>query len=91
MPKLFDISALPEGTSIYYISPKDPTNIKQKVGCLVPHEHILEVCDEQHMIFQEGDDVTFWITPQERIVTKFSQCDDPQLKDKTKADFLGGL
>ena len=43
------------------------------------------------MIFQEGGDVPFWMTPQERVATKFSQYDEPQLKDKTKDEFIGNL
>ena len=43
------------------------------------------------MVFHEGSNVSFWITPQQLVVTKFSQCDDPQLKDKTKTELLGNL
>ena len=50
-----------------------PTNIKQEVGCLGPHEQILEVEDEHRMVFQEGVDLPFCITPKEHVVTKFSQ------------------
>ena len=49
-----------------------PTNIKQEVGCLGPHEQIIEVGDENHMVFQEGSNVIFWIAPQERVEMKFS-------------------
>ena len=41
------------------------------------------------MVFHEGSNVSFWITPQQLVVTKFSQCDDQQLKDKTKTELLG--
>ena len=68
-----------------------PTNIKQEVGCLVPHEDILEVRYENHMIFQQGGDVIFWIIPQDRVDMKFSYCDDPQLKYKTQAELHGNL
>ena len=34
-----------------------PKNIKQDVGYLGPHEKILEIGDDQNMVFQEGDDV----------------------------------
>ena len=30
----------------------NPTNIKQGVGYLVPHDQILEVEDHQYMVFQ---------------------------------------
>ena len=43
------------------------------------------------MVLQEGGDVPLWITTQERVVTKFSQCDDPQLKYKTKSELLGNI
>ena len=39
------------------------TNINQEVGYLVPHEKIIEVRDEKHMIFQEVGDVPFWLNP----------------------------
>ena len=38
--------------------------INQEVGYLGPHEKILEVGDETHMVFQEGGDVTFWMNQQ---------------------------
>ena len=53
-----------------------PTNIKQEVGCLGPHEKVLEVGDENNMLSQEGGNVPIWMTPQERVATKFSQCDE---------------
>ena len=43
------------------------------------------------MVFQEGSDVPLWMTPQERVATKFSQYNEPQLKDKTKAYLLGNI
>ena len=49
-----------------------PTNIKQEVGCIGPHDQIIEVGDENHMVFQEGGDLIFWIAPQERVDMKFS-------------------
>ena len=68
-----------------------PTNIKQEVGCLGPHEKILEVGDENNMLYQEGGNVPIWMTPQERVATKFSQCDELQLKNNTKAQLLGNI
>ena len=43
------------------------------------------------MVFQEVGGVPLWMTPQERVATKFSQYDEPQLKDNTKAELLGNL
>ena len=54
-----------------------PTNIKQEVGYLGPHEQIIEVGDDNAMVFQEGSNVTFCMTPQERVATNFSHYDDP--------------
>ena len=58
----------------YGVSQQDmhPTNINQEVDCLGPHEKIIEVGYDNHMLFQEGGNVIFWITPQERVDTKFS-------------------
>ena len=68
-----------------------PTNTKQKVGCLGPHERILEVGYENHMVFQEGGDVPLYMTPQERVPKHFGNYDELQLKDKTKSEFLGNI
>ena len=65
--------------------------IQNKVGYLGLHEQIVEVGYENHMIFQEGDDVPLWMTMQERVDTKFSQYDEPQIKDKTKSELLSDL
>ena len=43
------------------------------------------------MVFQDGGNEPLWMTPQERVSTKFSQYDEMQLKDKTKAELLGNL
>ena len=43
------------------------------------------------MEFQGGGDVIFWMTPQERADMKFSQYDNPSLKDKTKDESLGNI
>ena len=53
-----------------------PTKINQEVGYLVLHEQILDIGDENHMVFQEVGDVPLCITPQDRLVTDFIQCDD---------------
>ena len=53
-----------------------PTKIKQVVGCFGPNKQIIEVGGDPHMVSQEGGNVPFWITPQGRVVTKFSQCDE---------------
>ena len=66
-----------------------PTNTNQEVGYLGPHERIIEVEYEKHMVFQEGGNVQFWNNPQDCVVTKFSQYDEPQLKDKTKSKLHG--
>ena len=50
-----------------------PKNIKQGVGYLGPHEQIIDAVDEHHMVFQEGIDGLFCMTPQECIATKFSK------------------
>ena len=50
-----------------------------------------EVGDEQHMVLQEGGNVSLWIAPQEGIVTKVIQCYDMQVKDKTKNEVIGNL
>ena len=68
-----------------------PTKIKQEVGYLGPHEWIIEVGDEKHMVFQEGDNVPLWMTPQERVDKKFSQYDWTKLKDKTNAELLSNI
>ena len=43
------------------------------------------------MVFQEVGDVPLCITPKQCVVTKFSQGDEPQLKDKTNAELLGNI
>ena len=63
-----------------------PTKIKQEVGYLCLYKIIIEVGNGQHMVFQEGSDVPFCMTPQERVAAKFIQYDEAQLKDKTKAE-----
>ena len=68
-----------------------PNNTNQDVGYLGPHEKILEIGDEQNMVFQEGDDVSLWTTPQKRSAMKFSQYYVPQLTDKKQAELLGYL
>ena len=69
----------------------NPKNINQEVGYFGPHEKIIEVGDENHMLFQESGDVPFWMTPQDSVAKTFSQYDDLQLKDKTKAELLGNI
>ena len=68
-----------------------PTNVNQGVGYLVPHELIIEVGDDNHMLFQEGGNVSFWMNPQERVYTKPIQYDEPCLKDKTNYELIGDL
>ena len=67
------------------------TNINQVVGYLVLHEKIIDEGYSRHMLFQEDSDVPFFMAPQERVSTKFSKYDEPQLKDNTKDNFLGNL
>ena len=43
------------------------------------------------MVLQEGGNVPLCITPQERVVMKFSQCDEPLVKDKTYDELLNNL
>ena len=64
-------------------------NINKEVGYLGPNERIIYVRDDQNMVLQEDRNVPFWMTPQERISTKFSQYDNMQLKDKTNDKLLG--
>ena len=40
-----------------------PTNVKQEIGFPGLHEKIIQVGGEQHVVFQEGGDVPFWMTP----------------------------
>ena len=40
------------------------------------------------MLFQEGGNVPLWMNPQERVDTKLSQYDEPQLKYNTKIGLL---
>ena len=50
----------------YSVAQRDvlPKNIKQEVGYLGPHDNILGVEDEQHMVFKEGGYGLLWMTPQ---------------------------
>ena len=66
-----------------------PINIKQNFGYLGPYEKIIEVGDDHNMVFQGGGNGPSNMTPQERIVTKFSQYDELILKYKTKSYLLG--
>ena len=68
-----------------------PKNINQEVGCLVPYGRISEVGYDQNILFQEGGDVPFWITLQDRVFINFSQRDEPQLKDNKKAELIGNI
>ena len=43
------------------------------------------------MVFQEGDNVPLWMTPQERVDKNFSQYDWTKLKDKTNAELLSNI
>ena len=65
-----------------------PTKIKYDFGYLGPHDQIIEIGDEQNMVFQLFVNGPFWMTPQERVATNFIQYYDMQLKDKKKADLL---
>ena len=40
-----------------------PTNNSQEVGYLGPHERIIEVSDDRKIVFQEGDNELFLVTP----------------------------
>ena len=68
-----------------------PTNIKNKVGYLGPHEKILDVGYKKHVVLQEGGDVPLWMNPQERVSTKFDHYNDMSLKDNTKSELLGKI
>ena len=68
-----------------------PTNIKQNFGCLARHERIVEVWDQEHMIFQQVGNGPLCITPQQCVATKFSYYYDQSLKDKTKSELLGNI
>ena len=67
------------------------TYINHEVIYLGRHERILEVGDEKHVVLQEGGILPFWMNPQERVDTKFSQYYQTQLKDKTQAELLSNL
>ena len=54
-----------------------PKNINKEVGYLSPHEKILEVGDENHMLFQNGGYVILWMTSQERIAKTIGQYNEP--------------
>ena len=43
------------------------------------------------MLLKDSNNVPLCMTSQESVVTKFSQYDEPQLKDKTKAELLGDI
>ena len=43
------------------------------------------------MLINQGCNALLQMTQQERISTKFSQNDNPQLKDKTKAELFDDL
>ena len=66
-------------------------DIKQNFVYLGPHEQIIEVGGEQHMVFQEIINGTLCVPPQEHADTNFSHYDDISLKYKTKADLLGNI
>ena len=59
--------------------------------CLGPHDQIIGVGDDNHMLFQQEDNLPLWMTPQERLAKKFSQYDELQLEDNTKDELLGNL
>ena len=63
-----------------------PKNINQNFGYLGPYDRIIEVGDDNHMVFQEDGNGPLWMTTKERVYAKFSNYDEPSLKDKTKAE-----
>ena len=62
-----------------------PTNIKKEVGYLGLYDKILEVGYEQQMVFQQGNNGPFCVTPQEHASMKLIKYDESSLKDKTKS------
>ena len=43
------------------------------------------------MVFQEGRNGPFWMTPKQHVTMKFSQYDEPSLKYNTKYELLGDI
>ena len=43
------------------------------------------------MVFQEGGDVTFWMNQQQRVDTKTSHYDQPQLKDNKNDELFSNI
>ena len=66
-----------------------PKNIKHNLFYIGPYERIIEVGDDQLMIFQESGNVTLCMNPQDHVVKSFGHYDDMPLKDKTKAELPG--
>ena len=52
-----------------------PKNTKHTFIYLGPHDQIIEVGDEKHMVLQEGGDVPFWVAPQECVSKECVQYD----------------
>ena len=67
------------------------TSINKEVGYLGLYEQIIEVFYEKRMVLQEKGNVTLFMNPKKSVATKFSQYDDPKLRDNTKDELLGNL
>jgi hypothetical protein len=67
------------------------TKIKAEKGYLGKYQRTLNVGDVQHMVFQEGDEGPFWLTPEQRLATKHSEYHGIETKDKTKSELFRDL
>lgn len=67
------------------------TEIKAEKGYLGKYQRTLEVGDVQHMVFREGDDGPFWLTPEQRAERMHSQYYPPETKPKNKDELLQEL
>ena len=65
--------------------------IKAEKGYLGTHHRTLNVGDVQHMVFREGDDGPFWLTPEQKLERMHSVYEDMEQKDKTKPELLEEL
>ena len=65
--------------SEYYIAQRKmhPIKIKQEVGYNGPHEQIIYVGGDLHILFQDGGGGIFWMNPQDRVATKLIQYGEP--------------
>lgn len=67
------------------------TEIKAEKGYLGKHQRTLEIGDIQHMVFREGDDGPFWLTPEQRLARMHSEYYPPEMRPKNKDQLLQEL